>query len=121
MRGRLALLALAGAGAGAGEGDLGLGAGAGICRGGESEGLVEEMCECHRYKLCPGHLAGLGGAGAGAGAGEGLLLSSDMEREGFRDGGVTFLGGGLLYSNLMASLILALLEAVDARDMDLVF
>jgi len=44
-----------------------------------------------------------------------------MEREGFRDGGVTFLGGGLLYSNLMASLILALLEAVDARDMDLVF
>jgi len=44
-----------------------------------------------------------------------------MEREGFRDGGVTFFGGGLLYSNLMASLILALLEAVDARDMDLVF
>ena len=44
-----------------------------------------------------------------------------MEREGFRDGGVTFVGGGLLYANLMASLILALLEAVDARDMDLVF
>ena len=30
--------------------------------------------------------------------------------------GVTFLGPGLLYSNLMASLILALLEAVLARD-----
>ena len=69
------------------------------------------------------HLAGLGGAGAGAGAGagEGLLLSSDMDREGFRDEADTFLGGGLLYSNLMASLILALLEAVEARDMDLVF
>jgi len=44
-----------------------------------------------------------------------------MDREGFRDGADTFLGGGLLYSNLMASLILALLEAVEARDMDLVF
>ena len=81
------------------------------------------MTECYHYKLCPAHLAGLGGAGAGAGAGagEGLLLSSDIEREGFRDGGDTFLGGGLLYSNLMASLILALLEAVDASDMDLLF
>jgi len=44
-----------------------------------------------------------------------------MDREGFRDEADTFLGGGLLYSNLMASLILALLEAVEARDMDLVF
>ena len=44
-----------------------------------------------------------------------------MDREGFRDGADTFFGSGLLYSNLMASLILALLEAVDARDMDLVF
>ena len=70
---------------------------------------------------CDAHLAGLGGAGAGAGAGEGLLLSSDIDREGFLDGADTFFGGGLLYSNLMASLILALLEAVDASDMDLVF
>ena len=44
-----------------------------------------------------------------------------MDRDGFRDGADTFFGGGLLYSNLMASLILARLEAVEASDIDLVF
>ena len=68
--------------------DLGLGAD-GNCLGGDREGL-----------------AGLGGAGAGAGAGEGRLLSRDMDLLGA--GADILLLSGLLYSNLMASLILAL-------------
>lgn len=88
--GRLALLCLGCSGVL----DLGLGA-AGNCLGGDREGL-----------------AGLGGAGAGAGAGEGRLLSSDMDLLGA--GADILLLSGLLYSNLIASLILALLEAVLA-------
>jgi len=96
--GRLALLGLDGGGAGdidLGRGD-GAGAGTGICLGGDRDGL-----------------AGLGGAGAGAG--EGFLRSKDID---LRAGAETFLGGGRLYSNLMASLILARLEAVLASAMD---
>jgi len=94
-RGRLADRGLGGAG----DSDRGLGAG--ICRGGEREGR-----------------AGLGGAGAGAG--EGRLLSRDIDLLAGAGGGAdteeSLLRSGLLYSNLIASLIFALLEAVLATD-----
>lgn len=94
--GRLADLDLGGGG----DIDLGRGAGVGAgartCLGGDNEGL-----------------AGLGGDEALIGAGDGFLLSRDID---LRGGPENFLLSGLLYSNLIASLILALLEAVLANE-----